>query len=99
MNDWYRADLAWIHDVGFSDYALQPGGVFVFAIGVPGQVEPGTIVKGFTEGADWVVLVEKAEELSPPILTRRSSPFVNWERITGEMKNVIVNGSILRLKF
>ena len=49
--------------------ALAPGGVFVFDIGEPGQVEQGVTAKGFTEGKDWIVMVEKHEEKK--ILTRR----------------------------
>ncbi|MBW4620930.1 MAG: methyltransferase domain-containing protein [Cyanosarcina radialis HA8281-LM2] len=51
--------------------ALSPGGAFVFDVVVPGQVPPGEIVKGFTEGDDWIVLVEKQEDRTARILTRR----------------------------
>jgi SAM-dependent methyltransferase len=53
--------------------ALAPGGVFVFDIGEPGQVKQGVTAKGFTEGDDWTVLVEKKEERK--ILTRRIVSF------------------------
>lgn len=53
--------------------ALAPGGVFVFDIGEPGQIKPGVTAKGFTEGEDWIVMVEKREEKS--ILTRRIISF------------------------
>jgi SAM-dependent methyltransferase len=53
--------------------ALAPGGVFVFDIGEPGQVKQGVTAKGFTEGDDWVVLVEKKEVRK--ILTRRIVSF------------------------
>jgi SAM-dependent methyltransferase len=52
-------------------HALPPGGVFIFDVVVPGQVPPGEIVKHFTEGRDWIVLVEKQEDLTQQILTRR----------------------------
>jgi SAM-dependent methyltransferase len=51
--------------------ALLPGGVFIFDGVIPGQVPAGEIVKSFTEGQDWLVLVEKQEDLSEQILTRR----------------------------
>jgi SAM-dependent methyltransferase len=51
--------------------ALTPGGALVFDVVVPGQVPPGEIVKGFTEGDDWLVLVEKQEDRTARILTRR----------------------------
>lgn len=60
--------------------ALAPGGVFVFDAAEPGQVAPGTVAKSFTEGTDWVVLVEKEEDADQKILTRRISTF----RRTGE---------------
>ena len=53
--------------------ALAPGGLFVFDIGEPGQIKPGVTAKGFTEGEDWVVMVEKQEERK--ILTRRIISF------------------------
>ncbi len=51
--------------------ALAPGGVFIFDVVVPGQVAPGEIAKSFTEGHDWIVLVEKQEDLMRQLLTRR----------------------------
>jgi SAM-dependent methyltransferase len=51
--------------------ALLPGGVFIFDVVVPGQVPPEEIVKSFTEGEDWIVLVEKQEDLGQQILTRQ----------------------------
>ncbi|MEL7244697.1 MAG: class I SAM-dependent methyltransferase [Cyanobacteria bacterium J06573_2] len=54
-------------------HSLIPGGIFVFDIATPGQVNPGITTKGFTEGKDWVVLVEKEENLE--ILTRRIITF------------------------
>jgi SAM-dependent methyltransferase len=51
--------------------ALEPGGVFVFDIAEPGQVQSGDKSKGFTEGKDWIVLVEKDEDHRRSVLTRR----------------------------
>jgi SAM-dependent methyltransferase len=53
--------------------ALAPGGVFVFDVAEPGQVARGTKTRGFAEGKDWVVLVEKDEERGT--LTRRIVTF------------------------
>ena len=55
--------------------ALTPGGVFIFDIAEPGQVTPGTPSKNFTEGEDWIVLVEKEEDRESEILTRRIITF------------------------
>lgn len=55
--------------------ALAPGGVFVFDIAEPGQVARGTMSRTFTEGEDWVVLVEKDEDPAQATLTRRISTF------------------------
>ncbi|MBD0261614.1 MAG: class I SAM-dependent methyltransferase [Tolypothrix sp. Co-bin9] len=54
--------------------ALIPGGLFIFDIAEPGQVTEGT-AKGFTEGKDWVVLVEKQENPEQETLTRRIISF------------------------
>jgi SAM-dependent methyltransferase len=55
--------------------ALAPGGVFVFDVLGPGQVPPGTVRRGFREGEDWVVLVEKEEDVGRRTLTRRIVSF------------------------
>jgi len=55
--------------------ALEPGGVFVFDIAEPGQVQAGSHTRGFTEGEDWTVLVEKEEDTEQSILTRRIVTF------------------------
>ena len=55
--------------------ALTPGGVFIFDIATTGQVAQGTTSKGFTEGDDWVVLVEKEEDQQQITLTRRIISF------------------------
>lgn len=51
--------------------ALSSGGMFIFDVVIPGQVPPGEILKSFTEGQDWIVLVEKQEDRIQQILTRR----------------------------
>jgi SAM-dependent methyltransferase len=51
--------------------ALVPGGIFLFDLAEPGQVAPGQISRGFGEGDDWIVLVEKQEDPNTAILTRR----------------------------
>jgi SAM-dependent methyltransferase len=55
--------------------ALSPGGVFIFDLAEPGQVMPGAVVKGFTEGEGWVVLVEKEEDRDRELFTRRIITF------------------------
>jgi SAM-dependent methyltransferase len=55
--------------------ALAPGGVFVFDVAEPGQVAPGTTTRGFSEGEDWVVLIEKEEDQERNTLTRRIVTF------------------------
>jgi SAM-dependent methyltransferase len=50
---------------------LSPGGVFIFDVVVPGHVAPGEIGRNFTEGQDWIVLVEKQEDPTQQLLTRR----------------------------
>src|SRR5262249_34430752 len=42
--------------------ALTPGGVFIFDIAEPGQITPEKPAKWFTQGDDWIVLVEKEED-------------------------------------
>lgn len=55
--------------------ALTPGGIFIFDIAEPGQVMPAGTTKGFTEGKDWIVLVEKVEDREQAILSRRIITF------------------------
>jgi hypothetical protein len=50
--------------------SLIPNGVFIFDIAEPGQVDKNNN-QHFTEGNDWIVLVEKEENLETSILTRR----------------------------
>ncbi|MBW4566459.1 MAG: class I SAM-dependent methyltransferase [Tolypothrix carrinoi HA7290-LM1] len=54
--------------------ALTPGGVFIFDIAEPGQVTQEQN-RGFTEGKDWLVLVEKQENREQERLTRRIISF------------------------
>jgi len=53
--------------------ALTPGGVFVFDVAEPGQVTRATPTRTFSEGGNWVVLVEKEEDRET--LTRRIVTF------------------------
>ncbi|MBI4750723.1 MAG: class I SAM-dependent methyltransferase [Acidobacteria bacterium] len=55
--------------------ALTPGGIFIFDIAEPGQCPPNTTIKHFTEGTDWLVLVEKTEDPETATLTRRIITF------------------------
>lgn len=55
--------------------ALIPGGLFIFDIAEPGQVTCETPTKHFTEGDDWIVLVEKEENQTDNLLTRRIITF------------------------
>ena len=49
--------------------ALTPGGVFIFDILEPGQ--SGNNSQQFDQGSDWIVLIEKEENLEKLTLTRR----------------------------
>ena len=55
--------------------ALRPGGVFVFDVLGPGQVQPGTTSRGWSAGEDWAVLNEKAEDRERGTMTRRIVSF------------------------
>ena len=54
--------------------ALAVGGLFIFDIAEPGQVNHGK-TQIFTEAEDWVILVEKEEDVKQEILTRRIITF------------------------
>lgn len=54
--------------------ALASGGVFIFDLAEPGQVNKET-AQHFTEGEDWIVLVKKQEDVKQHILTRRIITF------------------------
>jgi SAM-dependent methyltransferase len=58
-----------IHD------ALTPGGFFVFDVAEPGQVTRATPTSTFSEGGNWVVLVQKEEDRERETLTRRIVTF------------------------
>ncbi|MGB3402082.1 MAG: class I SAM-dependent methyltransferase [Microcoleaceae cyanobacterium] len=60
--------------------ALTPGGLFIFDILEPQQLEIGK-TQHFVEGEDWIVLVEKTEDKIKQQLTRRIISF----RQLGEM--------------
>jgi SAM-dependent methyltransferase len=55
--------------------ALTPGGVFVFDIVESEQVTQGATNRGFSEGEDWLVLVENQEDRERGTLTRRITSF------------------------
>ena len=54
---------------------MTPGGVFVFDVAEPGQVTRATPTRTFSEGGNWVVLVEKEEDRERETLTRRIVTF------------------------
>ena len=56
-------------------HALVPGGLFIFDLIEAGQEKPGTSTQSFTEGKDWIVLVEKEENRAQATLTRRIVTF------------------------
>ncbi|HSL00556.1 MAG TPA: class I SAM-dependent methyltransferase [Rubrobacteraceae bacterium] len=55
--------------------ALRPGGVFVFDLAGPGQIPRSEKVRTYSEGEDWVVLLEKEEDSESGIYTRRITSF------------------------
>lgn len=55
--------------------SLMPGGVFVFDLAGPGQVPRGTRSRGFSEGEDWMVVLEKEEDAERGAFTRRITSF------------------------
>jgi SAM-dependent methyltransferase len=55
--------------------ALMPGGILIFDIAEPCQVLERTKTKSFTEGDDWIVLVEKEEDREQSTLMRRIITF------------------------
>ena len=57
--------------------ALASGGAFAVDVSEPGQIPRGTTTRGFSEGEDWVVLVEKEEDTERRTLTRRIISFRN----------------------
>src|SRR5918993_1826076 len=69
VTDWYREDLAYIHDVGHADFALESapgileildqGGIMDGLVVDLGCGTSGTTAKGFRVGEDWAVLSER----------------------------------------
>jgi SAM-dependent methyltransferase len=55
--------------------SLTPGGLFVFDLAGPGQVWPGEPGRGFSEGEDWMVVLEKEEDAGRGIYRRRIISF------------------------
>jgi SAM-dependent methyltransferase len=55
--------------------ALVEGGMLIFDAVEPGQIAPHTPTRHFTEGNDWLVLVEKHEDPEQRLLTRRIITF------------------------
>jgi len=55
--------------------SLAAGGVFVFDVLGPGQVQPGTRAKGFSVGDDWAVLSEREEDAGRGTMERRIVSF------------------------
>ena len=54
--------------------ALEPGGLFLFDVAVPGRVRGGS-QRLFAEGEDWAVLVSTVEDRKRGILTRTITTF------------------------
>jgi SAM-dependent methyltransferase len=55
--------------------SLAAGGVFVFDVLGPGQVQPGTRAKGFSVREDWAVLSEREEDAERGTMERRIVSF------------------------
>ena len=55
--------------------ALIPGGLFVFDVLGPGQVQPGATARSFRVGEDWAVLSEREEDAEQRTLVRRIVSF------------------------
>lgn len=55
--------------------ALNEKGVFIFDLLEPGQLKQNEVIRNFSVGNDWVVLVEKQEDQTARILTRRIITF------------------------
>ena len=53
--------------------ALNPGGALVFDVAEPAQIARRS--RGFSEGEDWVVVLEKEEDAAQRTLTRRITSF------------------------
>lgn len=55
--------------------ALNPGGLFIFDMAEPGQMNQKIPTKNFTKGEDWIVLVQKTEDRTREKLTRQIISF------------------------
>jgi SAM-dependent methyltransferase len=55
--------------------ALAPGGVFIFDVMEPGELGRATTARSFSEGDDWMAVVEKHEDRKQQTLTRRITTF------------------------
>jgi SAM-dependent methyltransferase len=55
--------------------ALAPGGVFIFDVMEPGELGRATTARSFSEGDDWMTVVEKHEDRRQQTLTRRITTF------------------------
>ena len=55
--------------------ALAPGGVFIFDVMEPGELGRATTASSFSEGDDWMTVVEKYEDHRQQTLTRRITTF------------------------
>ncbi|PYT08217.1 MAG: class I SAM-dependent methyltransferase [Acidobacteria bacterium] len=55
--------------------SLRPGGVFVFDVLEPGQLDKGTVRRNFRQGPDWAVFAESQEDRKRRILNRRITAF------------------------
>jgi SAM-dependent methyltransferase len=54
---------------------LAPGGVFIFDVMEPGELGRATTARSFSEGDDWMTVVEKHEDRRQQTLTRRITTF------------------------
>ncbi len=55
--------------------ALRPGGVLIFDTAAPGLVPAGQTRRSYSDGGDWAVLLEAAEDRGRRLLTRRITVF------------------------
>jgi SAM-dependent methyltransferase len=55
--------------------ALRPGGLLVLDVAGPGRVADGEPARSWSEGADWAILVETAEDRRARDLRRRMTVF------------------------
>lgn len=78
--------ISYLFDTGADDRALKqlfrrihtalaPGGVFIFDVMEPGELGRSTTARSFSEGDDWVTVIEKREDRKRQTLTRRITTF------------------------